>query len=1234
MRLEFYLGRAGSGKTRRCLDEIAAGLREDPSPAGCPLILLLPEQATAQAEGDLLRCPGIRGFMRARVLSFKRLAYAVLWETGGASRDSLSDLGRQMLLRALVARHRHELRAFARSAREAGFIARLAAAFREMAQFRHSSAELEAQRGFLGEQGLGDSLLARKLHDVALLGRAWDEEMRQRFSNPDHFLDELARRIPQSRLVRGSEVWMDGFASFMPQEARVIEAILREARAVRVTLLLDPEGLRGLADTSGAAAPTRLFGQTEETYLRLRAMAVDLGAEIREPLILPAGGHPTRFSDNPVLGAFENHLRHCSMIASGGGGRSAFARRDLRPLESLPAVLPALTFVEAPNPREEVEAIARAIRRLCREEGYRYRDVAVIARDLEPWDSLIRSAFARYRIPCFMDRRRSVAHHPLVELLRSAVRAVVCDWPLEDVAHYLKTDLAPATRFEADSIENEALARGMRGRHWWLQETGLKAPSSRLGGKQGRSRHERDPASRNLAAIRRRALEPLDVLHREMLPPQTGEGIAAGHTTARRFAAALQRFLDGLKCGEIVDNWACEAREEGGLDAADEHSQVCEGIAGLLEEVSATLQDEAMPLQDLADVLDTGLSGLTLGLVPPSLDQVLVGTVERSRQPALRAVFVLGLNDRAFPAPAGEDVILSDAERLTLLEKGNFELAPPSAVRLFRERYLGYVAFTRASRQLWLSWSAADEEGRQLRASAFVQTALEAARAASRGAESAVALVRLDPGWLDSAPESVELAEQAVEGIIRARGGRAISEHERAVWGALADRLGEIPDARLRPPAHAARPAGEAALGKELAEEIASPATVLTASRLETYAECPFRYFAQYMLSLREREKFQIRPLEIGTFQHDILQEVFWILLRRFGRKPDRIVPGVIADKLLDWGEVPEEDALSALREAAERCREDSLANGPLKDNQAEFLVQRSCRHLETALRSFIRQGAEDSFAQAGAELAFGSPGAPLGPLRIESGGEASLLLSGVIDRVDLAWGPGGESYVRILDFKSSDKELDLNALAAGLSLQLPLYLSAVLAAGQGSLRAAGAFYLPVRKRIEDRSAPPEDTEEQTAPQTILARGVVDGGALDLFGCLEPGTASPYIKVTRKKDGGISNPDRSDWVPAGVLDRVCRRACAEAVRLAREIRLCHIAVSPCSAGKGKQLVCAYCDFGDVCRIGLETTRPRRIPSRKRSQIIGDIESSERQDAPAVRTHLEKPLGWTTRIDTD
>jgi ATP-dependent helicase/nuclease subunit B len=566
--------------------------------------------------------------------------------------------------------------------------------------------------------------------------QVWEKRLGERFENPDHFLNELAERIERSNLLAQSEIWVDGFSSFMPQELRVLEAVLKKAARVRVSLLLDPEDLG-----TGGNDSIRLFAQNEETYRRILALALEAGVEVQDPVCLPETDHPTRFASVPALTRLETELCRSSMLAV--GRREEGTPNSLECIEELPEVLPPLVCVEAASRRVEVEAAARAIRRLCRVEGYRFRDIAVTVRDLEPYEALMRAAFVRNGVPFFLDRRRGMGHHPLVELIRSALRVLTGRWAGEDVVRYLKTDFAPLTRDEADRIENQVVEFGWRGMAQWFADRAL--PERVLS--SSRNRSEKEAESKKLLAIRRQALEPLAQLQAELR-----EGAEETGVETCVFVRALVKLLTGLNCGMVMEDWVRQARADGELDLAEEHEQVWDAVLGLLREMERSLGGERLPLADLVSTLETGLEGLSLGIVPPALDQVLIGTIERSRQPEVRAQFVLGLNEHVFPKIPTSDVILSDSDRHVLMEKAGMELAPSSQIRLFQERYLGYVALTRASQKLWTSYALADERGKALAPSGFVRVFLES----GMFCEPPVQFCRIGHAWLQETLDAVE----------------------------------------------------------------------------------------------------------------------------------------------------------------------------------------------------------------------------------------------------------------------------------------------------------------------------------------------------------------------------------------------------------------------------------------------------------------------------------------------
>jgi len=239
------------------------------------------------------------------------------------------------------------------------------------------------------------ALLTDKLKDVAFLYRELENQLRDRYTDPDDYLNLLADNIHRSEIFKNAEFWIDGFKGFTPQELKVIEAIMQVAGTVNAALCINHEGIKEGVEEN------ELFSPTWETYRQLQHIGAKVHAEMAEPVV---------FSDNPV-----------ARFQSAG---------DIAHLEkhffNYPAPIYGDTpdkvrIVAAANRRAEVEACAREIIRQARNELRRWRDTTVLIRDLESYYDLVTGIFSDHDIPFFIDHKHKVMHHPLVELIRSAL---------------------------------------------------------------------------------------------------------------------------------------------------------------------------------------------------------------------------------------------------------------------------------------------------------------------------------------------------------------------------------------------------------------------------------------------------------------------------------------------------------------------------------------------------------------------------------------------------------------------------------------------------------------------------------------------------------------------------------------------------------------------------------------------------------------------------------------------
>ena len=1195
MPLRLVIGRAGSGKTRRCLDAVRRELRAEPA-EGPRLVLLVPEQAALQMERAMLgvEADAVAGFARCEVLSFRRLAHRVLNEVGPAQPRVLSDLGREMVLRLLLGRMREELRYFGPMADRPGVIERLAGTIVEL--FREQIAP-ESLAAAAGDEPA--SILSAKLHDIARLYGAYRQFLETGWTDPVCRLDVVRPLLKNVGWLTGCRLWVYGFAGFSGQEMAMLAELARLAAYVELTFLADPDtphadGVERPVDPFG------LFSRTERTLSRALAVVRAAGVEIDEPVRLES---PPRDDD---LGRLERGL-----FRSPRGERAAKTEEALTPALSQgereqgrrdPCTTrlrrPAVRLIEAASPRAEVEAAARQIQRWVRdpEAPLKYRDIAIIARSLEPYHDLLTAALAEHGIPFFIDRRRPTAHHAMVELLRQSLAAAAMDWSLDATAMLLKTGLIGLDAAAADALENFLRAVGLSG---WSNLAGGDWPSLKrldldAGPDEPTGGFERDLLD-TINAARRRLVDAF------------GEWMAfaadGGARPVGDWVAALRQLLGQLDARATVAGWADAARAVGDLDLAEAHERVVADI----DELERTLGEVEIDLHEFARVLEAGLSRLQLSLVPPSLDQVLVGEIERSRHPQIDAAIVIGLSDRLFPAAPATDVVLADDEREALVAAG-VELGPTQRQRLLDERMLAYIAFTRPRRELLLSRPLADADGKPMVASPYLQSVRDV-------------LGPLPVETVGQAGRSVKqvstptnLAGLVAMNLRQAAAGEPIAPG----WMALYDW------ARQHEP-HRQRLAGvlqglvwtnEASLSASRALVLYGQRPRMSISQLESYAACPFQHFARYGLRLAEREAAELEAVDLGLFSHKVLE---------------RFVARLIASRRR-LAETSDEELHEALDAAGDEVAA-SLSGQPTPaEARNRFLLDRAAAGLAEIAEAGRFHSSAGRFVPRAVELTFGldEPGA-LPPLVLPTPGGRHVELRGRIDRLDIA-DHEGRPVAAVIDYKRTrSKRLDLGRVYEGLNLQLPGYLLVLREHGRklvrGELGLAGALFLPLLgslNRVEHPSEyDPEDRAKRFAP--FKPRGLIDADTLRCFDATLEQGPSAVVSAFITKDGGLGRVDQTDPAPHDDFERLLAHVAATIGRLTDGVADGRIPVAPYEIGN--EMPCAWCPYAGVCRFEFAFNRPRLLGEHKRSEVFerlrqeAESDGSDRSDKSDVSDGL-------------
>ena len=1134
MVFQLYTGGSGSGKSHRLFLDVIRDAMAHPREQ---YVILVPEQFSMQTQQELVRLHPAHGILNIDVLSFGRLAWRVLEELGGARVPVLTETGKNLLLRRVAGLCADQLGVLRAKVRRPGTVSQVKSVLSEFAQYAVTPGDVDQMIGLCS----GQEQLKAKLADIRILYGAFRDFCRDRFITAEEVLSLLALSAPSSRIIRESHFVLDGFTGFTPQQRGVLEQIFALSRSVRAAVTIPAD------EPFAGGGDHELFSLSRKTIRILTTIAKDAGCEIREPV--RCGGPYPRFADGSRIAQLEKRIFR-------------YGKKEAPALS--PETAEQIRISCAASPAMEVREAAVQILRLTREEGIRCREIAVITGNPEVYGREIRRIFTQCRIPFFLDSTRKLELSPALELIRGAFDLLETNFSRESVFRFLRTGLADVTREQADSLENYCLARGIRGRKRW--ETPFE-----------------DEEQEKSRAVFMAAAGPW------------AEAAAGRSRPLRDWAGALYDLLVRVRMQEKLAAMKAGFEAQGDAELVSEYTQIYPVLIGILDEAVELIGDEEMTRGEFADILEAGIAEARIGMIPPGLDRVHVGDVERTRLAPIKVLFFLGVNDGWIPAPASGAGLVSDMER-EFLKSAGVQLSPTVRESSAIGRFYLYLLLTKPSRELRLSWCQSGEDGRRMQPSYLIGT-----------------IRKLFPDIVVSgAGEEESPARKVVSAGMGfaplARGLRRIREQEASREDAAFTR--ELLRFYLRRPEYRQRALKvlDAAFACGEGEELTGSTALLlygpdpagSVTRLEKFAACPFAHFAAYGLRLRERQEFAVSPADVGSVFHDALEQ--------FSRR-------VSADKVYTWQTLPDEVRDRWMEEACDRALRAGGREMFFDSERSAYTGVRIRRILLRTAWALQKQLQAGAFVPDGYEVAF-DDGSGTGSIRLSLPG-ASMRIAGRIDRIDVC-AEGDDIFVKVLDYKSGGTALDATLLYHGLQLQLPVYLGEALALEEKlhpGLRAlpAGILYYHVQDPFVSaaRGEPADQILRALRPGGLISS---DPRAIDLLESSR-GTGASLVLPAEWKSGGALG-GRSHAASPGALKDLAAFADRRMHEFAGRIFAGERAARPYRTKKND--ACKWCPYGPVCGFdrkipGMEQREPDEMKLPELMERIEKTMEREKED---------------------
>ena len=866
-----------------------------------------------------------------------------------------------------------------------------------------------------------------------------------------------------------------------------------------------------------------LFALSHKTITDLERIAAGEKIERTQDIYL-LDNVPYRFKDSSMLEHLEKAIfRYPVKKYEDSPSESNGQKNDVSKNKN------QISILEYRSPREEVQRTCAQIRRLARMEGVSYADIAVITGDLGTYGGLFEQEALKYDIPLFVDCTHGILLNPFTEMIRSALKVVTEQFSYEAVFHYLRSGISGFDEEETDRFENYVLQHKFKGKRAYSQR------------------------------IVRDYTEELD-LFRSRIYERFTPLLKAGPSLKEK-VYGLYEFLISTDTEQKLRDLEEEFRSKGMFEKAVEYAQIYKLVMDLLNQLSELLPDDTMDYKEFGQILDAGFSELQVGTIPASVDRVIVGDNERTRLKQVKHLFFLGINNGNIPRKTDKGGIISDLDR-EFLKGSEIELAPTPREEMYTQRLYLYMNMTKPSECLYLSYSNVGMDGKSILPAYLIDLILELFPQISVQKASVIKCKTEDLwGTRDALPYVAESLRAFSEG----RDG-SLTKEEVAALCQIMDEKGEA-NLYLDMLEAAYYIYDALSLSKELAAGVYGEHLQNSVSELETYSQCAMKHFLTYGLRLRERNELEFERIDLGNIYHKVLE--------LFSKK--------LKDFQYTWADFPEDkgrDILwSVLKEFSMEYGNSILYSSSRLENKIDR-IHEILIHTVLSLQKQLRKG---SFRPQHFEKSF-SYKDKLESAHVRLSDTQDMSLRGKIDRIDVCE-QGDELFVKIIDYKSSEKNFELSNVYYGQQLQLLTYMNTALEIlkkenpAKEVKPAAMLYYAVTHPFVNEADIKPgEDLDEKMFQMHKMSGVVLKNKEIVSMMDKEMDGKSYVVPVEYKKDGDFSA--YSKVLSEEDYETASQYVMHKMEEFGKEIMDGNIQAKPTVSNKDN--ACTYCDFKGVC----------------------------------------------------
>lgn len=1051
-----------------------------------PAWLVVPEQFTLESERDLFEALQTEVLLDIRVKSFSSLTREVLERQGGIKRPVITKVGQVMVISQIFDELKDDLQLLKAGKEDQGLLESVADILR---RFKADGLTPEALR--LSSDKLEEPMLSLKLEELALIYEAYEAKLKGYFLDSESRLDLLIEKLDQASWLKEINFYFDGFLSLSSKEVEVIKAL--DTLGVRIVFFLVIDPILLSDNGSSAVDDFEAFDASISIYGKLKKKLDSLTL-----FNLKESPH-----EQDSLGALASHW-------------FSYRPKTIRDASGV-------TVIQAQDPEDASREIAMHIRKQIQLDHAQYKDFRILVTDPDLYMPFVERIFNALSIPVFLDRKPDLIQNPFVHLIFDLFDAIANDMSNEGLFQWLKSPFSSADLKSAQTLEHYVRKRRLRGKmifddKYYLMDEGFYRDKPKLA----------DEVQREIGCLLQ-AKKALDQELRDLYQ------VSRSKEKVRSFAQAIVDFFSPNLL-KALDLYLRTLQKKGHQALYEETNQVLDVLSDLLDQMVELMGDLPLNFNQFLSFLVEGVRTSKVGLIPPALDQVSVGTIGRTRWNQTKHLIILGMNESLFPSRKVSPEVLTEDD-IVLLNSQGIEISHLKKQTAAEQKIAFINALDGTQSDLIMTWELMDDRGNTQQAAQVIRKAIKAIEI-SQGGKHLSTLNRPFKKTLFMPPLAYANAVTELRLNPNQPHHQGVFKYGLDTLGGHAIQKALNRDKRLRRiPVHTA------------AHLYLDPLK-MSASRLETFRSCPYKHFVRYGLRPKETEDYDIDGREYGNLLHGSA-DAFSAFLRHS-------LHSLTDDEIDDW-------VRAHFNERKKEFIDDQRAQGP----QNTFMLIRAQKQASAAAKAVYHQLLDGDFKLYGEEIAFGDHES-LPALSLD---KTHARIEGRIDRIDF-YTLNGTVYYRIIDYKTSGKIMDASRIYHALDTQLLIYLASVLKSDQAS-RPAGIFYMPLTLKYEEGRY-----DQDVVPQ-------VDRYKLDGLKASDSESLAHMGEIFAQA-GHKSQSLTTDQFMA-LIQHVLSHLSESAVEIEEGV----IEAAPIL--DADRSACAYCDYQNICRFEAGEGSDRYVP---------------------------------------